>query len=287
MPGRLSRDLVERVLEAFGLPAMPAPDLAGLRALYGAWSRHVPFDNIRKLIAVRSGDTGPLPGDDPAEFLEQWLAHRVGGTCWAGNGALAELLGHCGFAARRGVATMMVAPGLPPNHGTVIVEVPEGRYITDASILHVEPLAVVPGEASAIGHPAWGVTGRWNDGHFDIEWRPVNRTDRIECRVNEWAVDGGRFRAQHEATRAWSPFNFELTFNIVRGDGRLGAALGQRILLTRHGVEAGPIADRMAFLVDECGVSEAMAARVPEDVPTPPPPGSRTAAAQAAAGPDA
>ena len=270
--------LVEQVLDAFGLLARPAADLDGLRALYAAWCRNVPFDNIRKLIAVRAGDPGRLPGDDPVEFLECWLAHRVGGTCWAGNGALTALLDALGFDAHRGVATMMVAPDIPPNHGTVVVALPEGRHVVDASIMHVEPLPVRTDAPSAIEHPAWGVEGRWLGDKFAINWRPMMRGDRIDCRVDEWPVDTARFSAQHEATREWSPFNFELVFNLVRGDGRIGVGNGLCREIRADGEIAVPFEDRVRFLVEECGVSEAMAARVPDDMPTPPPPGSRTAA---------
>ena len=88
--------------------ARPAPDRDGLAAVYGAWCRRVPFDNVRKMIHVRAEDPGPLPGDDPTEFFESWLAHGAGGTCWAGNGALFALLQALGFSASRGVATMLV-----------------------------------------------------------------------------------------------------------------------------------------------------------------------------------
>jgi hypothetical protein len=40
-----------------------------------------------------------------------------------------------------------------------------------------------------------------------------------------------------------------------------------------------PLTDRTAYLVDRLGVSERIAVEIPPDVPTPPPPGSRTARA--------
>lgn len=44
-------------------------DSSQSEALYAAWCRSVPFDNTRKLIALRAGDPGPLPGDSPRGFL--------------------------------------------------------------------------------------------------------------------------------------------------------------------------------------------------------------------------
>lgn len=273
---------IEAVLARLGLSGWPPADLAGLKSIYGAWCRHVPFDNIRKLIAVRAGDPAPLPGDDPGEFLDAWLTQGVGGTCWAGNGALWALLDAMGFSARRGVATMMVAPDLPPNHGTAMVDLPEGRFVVDASILHVEPLPVREGEDSVIEHGAWGVHGHWAGEKFAIRWQALHVEAPIDCRIDEWPVSRERFRAQHEATRNWSPFNFELTVTTVRGETQIGVAHGR---VVRLGADGGrtemAFPDRVAFLVEELGIGEAIAVRIPADLPTPPPPGSRTAAGAA------
>jgi arylamine N-acetyltransferase len=275
---RLPLGLAEDVLLRLDLPARPERSLAGLTALYRAWCRNVPFDNARKLIAIREGLSGPLPGDEPAEFLRAFLDDGVGGTCWAGNGALCALLRTLGFEAVRAVGTMLVAPNLPPNHGSVTVRLGRDRYVVDASILTVLPLPVVPGEHSHVDHPAWGVTGHWLDGAFAIRWRPLHLDDAIDCRFDSFAVDAERFRLQHEATRPWSPFNYELMFNVVRDDHRVGVGHNQAVVIASDGTRSvRPIVDRMAFLVDELGISERIAARIPPDLPTPPPPGSKTA----------
>jgi len=274
----LSEDLLDRALTRLGFANRPGADLAGLRQVYNAWCRNVPFDNSRKLIAVRGGDDGPLPGDTPEDFLEAWLAHGTGGTCWAGNGALCALLTALGFDASRGVATMLVAPDLPPNHGTVVVDLPEGRLLVDASIMFVEPLPVADGIGSNVVHPAWGVQGRWSEGKLLVRWRAMLRDDPFDCRVDDFPVEASRFRQQHEATRAWSPFNFELNMNLVRGDERIGVALNHAVRIDAAGrVTREPLADRVAYLVEEMGLSEEIASQIPPDIPTPPPPGSRTA----------
>jgi hypothetical protein len=72
-------DLLEQVLSRFGLANRPAPTLDGLQTLYAAWCRKVPFGNVRKLTHLHSHAPGPLPGDDPAEFLDAWLALLPGG----------------------------------------------------------------------------------------------------------------------------------------------------------------------------------------------------------------
>lgn len=278
----LAPEQVEQVLQRLGFGAPPATDPGGLRDLYEAWCRKVPFDNARKLIAIRSGATSPLPGDEPAEFFQAWLSDGAGATCWAGNGALCALLRALGFAAQRVVATMMVAPNLPPNHGSVVVALPDGPHIVDASILHVEPLVMRPGHEVRVAHGAWGVRGHWLDDRFAIRWRGLHVEEPFDCRIDEWPVDAVRFREQHEATRTWSPFNFELTLNLVRDEGRIGIAQGRAVTLDANGVmRSTALSDRLAYLVDVVGFSERLAAQIPSDLPTPPPPGSRTAAGRA------
>lgn len=283
MGGSLLPDgVTARVIERLGVATPPALDLAGLATLYGAWCRAVPFDNIRKLAFVRRHETGPLPGDDPVDFFEQWLRHGAGGTCWAGNGALCELLLALGFDARRGIATMMSVPNAAPNHGTVIVDVPEGRFIADASIMSVEPIPVIERAAARVDHPVWGVTGEWLDQRFAVRWLPLRVGDRIHCRVEEWAGDRARFQQQHEDTRPWSPFNFALTFNLVRGNTRIGIANGLAITINADGTRTTePIPDRDArtrLLVDKFDVSEELAATLPDDIEMPPPPSDSPAA---------
>ena len=82
----LAPALLERVLAKLGLSEPPSPTLEGLRTLYPAWCRKVPFDNIRQLIHRRSQDPSPMPGGDATEFFEAWLGYGTGGTCWSGNG---------------------------------------------------------------------------------------------------------------------------------------------------------------------------------------------------------
>ena len=270
--------LVEKILQQIGLTKAPSTDIAGLEELYGAWCRHVPFDNCRKLIACRRAEPGPLPGNDPVDFFAAWLQHGVGGTCWAIHGAWCELLQALGFDACRAVATMMVAPDLPPNHGTVVVTIDGDRFLVDASIMFVEPLPIVQGREARIDHAAWGVRGHWLEGKYAVQWRALHQADPFDCRIDQWPVDAARFSQQHEATREWSPFNYQLNFNIVRDDGRIGVGMGEGVSIAADGtMTCSPLIDRLTYLVDQLGVSEELARQIPADIPTPPPPGSRSA----------
>ncbi|HWB03418.1 MAG TPA: arylamine N-acetyltransferase [Verrucomicrobiales bacterium] len=274
----LSENMIESILTRLGLGSRPEPTLASLRRIYSLWGRRVPFDNVRKLIHVRSGAEGPLPGNTPSDFFTAWLKHGTGGTCWAGSGALYALLHALGFQASRGVATMLVNPDLPPNHGSVLVTINDARYIVDSGILCDEPLALENNE-TVVGHPAWGVRAYLNDDRWHVNWRPLHKPDGFECRFERFGATSDEFSTFHSQTRGWSPFNFELYARLNRGDDVTGLAFGQAVTLHGEGrISQSPATheDRVRVLVEDLGMSEEIASQLPHDIPTPPPPGSKT-----------
>jgi N-hydroxyarylamine O-acetyltransferase len=260
------------VLEKLGLSAPPSLDFVGLHEIYAAWCRRVPFDNIRKLIWLREEIPGPLPGDDPAEFFDAWLTHGTGGTCWAGNGALQALLEAVGFDATRGLGTMLAAPDVPPNHGTVRVTLEGEDHLVDASILFDEPLRVEVG--ATIDHPAWGVRIDEVEGKLHVIWRPFF-LDSLDCRIEKLDSSVEEFQNWHEFTRGWGPFNFSLSARLIEGDKMIGAAFGPVAVIDEHGKVAlieMERDERVRFLVERLGISEEMATRLPPDAEMPPPP---------------
>lgn len=276
----LPGSLLERVLIRLGFRDYPKPTFAELRTLYAAWCQRVPFDNVQKLIHVRFGKPGPLPGRGPADFFEAWLKHGTGGTCWAGAGALHALLETLGFEASRGIATMLVRPDLPPNHGTVQVRFGHRRYLVDNSILHAEPLSLLDSVGTEIQHPAWGIRCQQRDAHWHITWRPLNHLDGLECRLDRFAATQIEFQDFYDQTSGWSPFNFELTARVNRGQCVVGVTSGHRVVLAEDGtVSRTPLTreERLRVLIDEFRFSDEIAHRLPADVPTPPPPWSQTA----------
>ncbi len=281
VPGEsLAPELLERILAKLGFANAPEPSLSGLRSLYEAWCRSVPFDNVRKLIHVRSQDSGPLPGDDSEDFFDAWLKHGTGGTCWVTNGGLFRLLDSLGFNAVRGEATMLIAPNIPPNHGTVIVSLDDERYIVDGSILQVEPLRLDETSVTGVSNGAWGVQCEKRDGHWVIRWRPAHMPDGMDCRIERLEVTRETFHQRHEATRPWSPFNYELYARSVRGDSMVSACFQQRVEFDHNGqMSKSPLDERgrARFLIEELGMSEEIVHALPPDMPTPPPPWSETA----------
>jgi N-hydroxyarylamine O-acetyltransferase len=271
----VNSDTVAAVMEKLGVGTQ-APDLAGLRTVYAAWCGAVPFDNVLKLIHLAEGRPGPLPGSTTASFFASWLEHGTGGTCWSGNAALHDLLRALGFDVARGLATMLSSPeARGPNHGTVIVTLDGERWIVDASILGGEPIHIPPtaGEAPSGPLPRF----RWLDGSPAVVWRTANAPEGFPCRVDRIGASAGEWNALHQRTGAWSPFNYQLNVRILRGDASLGIASGRRFVLGRGGSLSESELDRserVRFLVEEIGIAEGIAARLPEDRPLLPRPAS-------------
>jgi len=277
----LPESLVERVLGKLGFNSKPELNFRGLSALYAAWCQQVPFDNVRKLIHVRAGNPGRLPGSTATDYFEAWLTFGTGGTCWSGASASHALLVSLGFDAVRGKATMLVTPDLQPNHGTVAVTIDGARYLFDSSILSGTPLLLQEGEQSIIDHPARGVRCVWRDGYPYVVWRPLNRPDGFECRLDSWGATCGEFETMYEKTLAWSPFNYELTARLNRGDSVIGIATGHSVELHEDGsVKRTAICaeERARLLIEELGMADDIVAQLPADIPTPPPPWSKSAA---------
>jgi N-hydroxyarylamine O-acetyltransferase len=265
-------ELVDAVLARLDVER-PTPNLDGLRSVYGAWCRSVPFDNTRKLIHLTEGLDGPLPGSSAEDFFDAWLRLGTGGTCWAGNGALHALLDALGFDADRGIATMLLRRDAPtPNHGTVIVRVAGLRYVTDASILSGEPLPLLePGDSAATG-PLPRL--EWIDGKPAVLWRIARAPGGFPCRIDRIGADAEEFDELHRRTRTWSPFNYMLTFRLVRGETTVGIEDGKRFVLREPELDLEPIEgdERARYLADELGIAPEIAARVPPDHPVPPRP---------------
>jgi N-hydroxyarylamine O-acetyltransferase len=252
----------------------PAADLAGLRSVYAAWCGAVPFDNVLKRIHTAEGRPGPLPGSTTDGFFAAWLEHGTGGTCWAGNAALHDLLEALEFDVSRTIATMLSAPDVRgPNHGSVIVAVGGAQWIVDASILGGEPIRIPAKSESAPAGPLPHF--EWLDESPAVVWRTLAAPGGSRCRIDRIGADAVEWDVLHQRTVAWSPFKYQLNARVLRNGASLGLASGQRFTFDADGSLSTSRLDRdgrVRFLVEEIGISEELAGQIPGDLPTPPRP---------------
>jgi hypothetical protein len=163
-----------------------------------------------------------------------------------------------------------------PNHGSVIVTVEGERWIADASILSGEPIRIpAPGDPPGAGPlPRF----EWLDGNPAVIWRMLSAPGGFPCRIDRIGADAREWATLHERTGSWSPFNYELSARVLRGETSVGVSSGQRFTFGPDGSLSAFQLDRderVSFLVEELGISEEIAARVPDDRPVPPRPEGR------------
>jgi N-hydroxyarylamine O-acetyltransferase len=274
----LDNELLERVLERLGFDGRPALDLPGLTRLFEAYWSAIPFDNIRKRIWFEGDRSGTLPGGDPTDLFEHWLAHGTGGTCWPVNGGFLGLVQCLGYDAR-GIAGTCASDesrraGLDQiNHGSVVVKFDGTDHLFDHNLGSPAPLRLVPGRSSAAGPPLHEIVAVPREDGFDISFRSGTNREKASAfnvRSGHDPVDRRFFRERYDASKSneVSPFNAALYITKRSADsivtiGRLKRlVVGSDDVLVRSELTDD---DRRRALVEEFGISEAVVDRLPPD----------------------
>lgn len=268
----LAPDQRDAVLERLGFGAPVEPDRAGLDALYLAWCRSVPFDNLVKRLDLVVGTT-PFRNDRPDAFFDLWLAHGTGGTCWPGSRALGTLLHSVGFTVRLGSASMADdVAGRVHSHGTILATVDDDLLWVDSSMLTDEPVLLVRGEATALAHPVRPVRVEPVDDLWRVFWSSGSGVGEMGCLLLDDEVDGEHHSARYEWSREWSPFNTAVFATRNRPDEVITFWAGRHDVMDAGGHRPGTTLDpdvRRAVLVDDFGYSEEIVDALPPDDPPP------------------
>jgi N-hydroxyarylamine O-acetyltransferase len=258
----LSPALIGRVLRRLGFASEPGIDRRGLEQLYAAWCRHVPFDNVRKRIAMLEGNPGPLPGSLPEDFLAAWLEHGTGGTCWPSSNGLHAIVRACGFDVRRVSASMFERND--HNHGSLVVRLAGEELLVDSSILCSAPIPLRRGAETKLDDPVHPIRVEPVEASYRIHWGMAQSRDTMPCRLMDDPVDEAFFLSRYEISRSYSVFNDAL-YARRNFPGRLVSFVGN----ARHEKTASGIVSRTlepdelgAALVEELGLSEAIVARL-------------------------
>jgi N-hydroxyarylamine O-acetyltransferase len=262
--------LLEAVLDRLGLADRPAADRAGLDAVYLAWCRTVPFDNLVKRIHLAAGTTPPFPNGNPEWFLRGFVRDGTGGTCWPGSAGLHALLTELGFDARRGSAAMYDNfTGPVHTHGTVIVRIDGADFWVDSSMLTDVPLALERRRETRRDDPVSPVRSEPVGDLWRIWWSGAGDGADIGCLLLDDDVTAEHFLTRYEVSREMSPFNTYLHATRNAPGKRLTIKGDKRYERTAAGITSALMDDRDRVLVEEFGYSEAIVAQLPPDDPRP------------------
>lgn len=256
------------MLARLGFSDRPGTDQPALAAVYAAWCRSVPFDNLTKRIHLAARVPSPFPNMRPDVYFGSYLRHGTGGTCWPTAGALHALLRALGFDARRASAAMRDdRTGPVHTHGTVVVRIEGTTALADVGMAMAAPLPLVRGEETSDPDAVSTVRAEPVGDLWRIWWVNPPTGEVIGCLLLADDVDAKHYAARYEASRETSPFNTMLYAARRESDRWLTIARGCRFERTRTGtVSSGPLGDeRDRVLVEELGYSEEIVAALPPD----------------------
>jgi len=255
----LARARVDEIVGLLGFDARPNANLEGLDEVYRAWCRRVPFDNLRKLVALHY-DLPEMPGIDPADFFAAWQLTGAGATCWGSNNALHALLVGLGFDARLHAGSMFDEA---VNHGTTIVAIDEVEWLVDTSLHTDAPLALAAGETFSVDHAGYVATAVPDPGGWLIECTTPDPDFRVLCRVLD-PMDHAGAEAANEKSRATSPFNDGIMASINDESGRWRLRNDTLTRIESSGTTVRLLSDSEVdrFLVETTGHSPQLVAEV-------------------------
>ena len=250
----LERALRDEVARRMGLPAAVPLTYEGLRQVYAAWCAHLSFDNLRKVIALRTGRE--LPGRTAEDFFTHWLKHDAAGTCWPTSNALLALVRSYGFPALRSAGSMHDSG--PMNHGCVRVPLGAETWFLDGAMLTVAPVRLSDRvEQSEV--PLLAAESEPDQGAH-LVWADFAPSGWLPCRVYAEPISRELHLQRYEASREVSPFNGRLFLRKNAPNERRALIGPTRVSKTEAGVTSRALTrdELCASLRDEFGISSAL-----------------------------
>lgn len=150
--------LARRLLDAWRVAPLPAGAFERLERLHAAWLRHVPFENLTKLVHCARARRPEEALRRPDLFWSEHLEWGSGGTCFAATEAFRWLLEELEIAARPVFAEMPAER--QHAHVALLVETERGVCLCDVGYALAAPVPL----------PKSGAVRR-STPHYDLEVR--------------------------------------------------------------------------------------------------------------------
>jgi arylamine N-acetyltransferase len=227
---------LDPLLSRLGLAAPDRPDLAWLTQAYRTWCSTVPFTNLGKLSALRSGQ--PLPSLEASAIVQQFLDDGSCGTCFAHAVAFRALLHGMGYEARNYAGYTSGDDGVRGEHATTIVSIDEQLWLVDTALPHGSPLQLHRDRTSQIGDVMTPMTATPRGELWQLDFVIVHNNSRRQATLIEELRDTAHTEAAFLRTLddEKSPFNLVPIARLEVDGGSL--TLAGRKLFSVHAAKA-------------------------------------------------
>lgn len=226
----LSTFPTDSLLARLELSAPTRPDLAWLAAAYRVWCRTVPFGNLGKLKALRSGQ--PLPSLDAGAIARQFLEDGSCGTCFAHAVAFSALLGAVGYQARNYAGYTTSDDGVRGEHATTVVHIDDQLWLVDTALPHGAPLRLYRDRCSQIDGVMTPMTATPHGDLWQLDFVIAHNNSRRQATLVEQLRDTAH--AEQAFLRTLddekNPFNLVPIVRLEVDDGSLTLA-GRKLFL--------------------------------------------------------
>ena len=132
------------------------------------------------------------------------------------------------------------------------------------------PLLIQEGGPQGKGHPASNTRFEIKEGLWHLLWHPPHQIEGLWCRIEQEDVSTADFDLYHERTRTRSRFNSALYIRVNQPERVNAICFGERVTVGEDGQARKsplPVADRVQVMVEEFGISQEMAEKIPSDEP--------------------
>ncbi|SED15546.1 Arylamine N-acetyltransferase [Tenacibaculum sp. MAR_2009_124] len=198
----ISPEVLHKLLNRFKLSTTECNE-EGLKKVYQAWCRNIPFDNFWKRLELEQSPFIEKDQIDATTFFEAWLEHGIGGTCWTTTNALQALLIDMGFQVKF-VGGSMGDMGLV-NHGSLIVTTNDKReFIVDTSISNEVPIEIIPNTIDNTPHSIQLID---EQEKLSILFEFPSKKDLMKCAIYNNTLSSENVQKHHKESYTNSLFN--------------------------------------------------------------------------------